>query len=85
MGRLKKEDSVKPGHLQKGLMRFSFIAKEEVISSIKQLSKKEGVSIKDFMDNILSQYIEYRTPKNKNEELLSQFNKQKNRKSIFKY
>ena len=57
MGRLKKEDSIKSGQLQKGLLRFSFIANREVVSRMKLLAKKEGVSIKALMDKILSNYI----------------------------
>ena len=63
MGRLKKEDAIKSGELKKGLVRFSFIANREVISRMKLQAKKDGVSIKDLMDKILSNYIEVSTGK----------------------
>lgn len=61
MGRSKKVNAVKPGQLQNGWQRFSFIAHKGVISGLKVLAKREGKSIKSVMDEILSHQILIRT------------------------
>ncbi len=57
MGRIKKVNAIKPGQLQSGLLRFTFIADADVVFKIKCLAKKENLSVKDLMNRILAGYI----------------------------
>ena len=81
MGRLKKENAVKRGELQKGLKRFSFIADVQVIQFFKLLSKRKKLTLKDLMHEALTNYLKgdiewelFRSPPvSKNERLLAEY------------
>ena len=52
-GRPKKKNAVKSGELSPGLVRFSFIADEWLILKMKGAAKNHGISIKEFMRDLL--------------------------------
>lgn len=52
-GRPKKKGAVKPGQLQRGWARFTFITKKELITKVKKAAESQGISIKDYMTNLL--------------------------------
>ena len=53
-GRPKKKDAVKSGELQSNLCRFSFIAEKKIVALIKKKAKQRGLTIKDYMNELLA-------------------------------
>ncbi|MFP5041902.1 hypothetical protein [Parasediminibacterium sp. JCM 36343] len=53
-GRPKKKNAVKAGELKGTLCRFSFIVEKKIAAQIKVNAKNSGLTIKDFMNKILS-------------------------------
>ena len=53
IGRPVKKNAVKSGQLAPGLVRFSFITDRELIKKMKQAAKSSGLSIKDYMTELL--------------------------------
>lgn len=52
-GRPKKKDAVKSGELKSNLCRFSFIAEKKIVALIKKNAKQKGLTIKDYMNELL--------------------------------
>ena len=44
--------------LRAGDMRFTFIAKEELVSQVKEYAKNRNMSIRDAMEQLLTQSLE---------------------------
>jgi hypothetical protein len=55
VGRPKKANAKKPGQLNKGECRFTFITTKETVEFIKNGAKIKGVSIKNFMNSLINQ------------------------------
>ena len=82
VGRPEKENAVKSGQLSPELVRFTFIAEVELIKKIKASAKSEGLSMKDYMKNVLEGIKDkeivkekpvVRKKKTKNEDKLSDY------------
>lgn len=56
VGRPKKAKAKKPGQLKKGECRFTFITTKEIVTLIKYNAKRENLSIKVYMKNLLTNY-----------------------------
>ena len=53
VGRPKKKNAVQAGQLAPELVRFTFIVELQLIKKIKASAKSEGLSIKNYMKNLL--------------------------------
>jgi hypothetical protein len=56
VGRPKKANAKKPGQLKKGECRYTFITTKEIVTLIKYNAKRENLSIKVYMENLLTNY-----------------------------
>lgn len=54
VGRPKKTNAKKPGQLKKGECRYTFITTKETVEFIKNMAKYRKISIKDFMNQLIS-------------------------------
>lgn len=77
VGRPKKFNAVKSGELKKDQCRFTFITTLKIVDEIKIQAKKEDLKIKDYVEKILLFYWNAKKPKNKDEEYLKVFLKQR--------
>jgi hypothetical protein len=56
VGRPRKKNPKKPGQLKKGECRYTFITTKEIVDKIKKESKRENISIKNYMIKSLLYY-----------------------------
>lgn len=90
MGRPKKEGAMKAGEISDDLCRFTFIANKNKVDAIKKRAAQNSMSVKDFMDILLSNELETnvsegkepgirnkKKPARKNEEKLKQYLKKR--------
>ena len=73
VGRPRKKNPKKPGQLKKGDCRYTFITTKEIVDKIKKESKRENISIKDYMIKSLLYYWNKGADSNINENLLKNF------------
>jgi ribosomal protein S25 len=57
-GRPKKANAKKPGELNKGLRRYTFVADKKMIEKIKKEAKRQKISIKELMSRIINNGIQ---------------------------
>lgn len=56
-GRPKKENAMKPGDLQEGLQRFTFICNKKIVERVRTQAKEKNKSAKDIMNEILCKHF----------------------------
>ena len=57
VGRPKKKNAIQSGELNRELCRFAFIVNRKLVEAIKQIAEDDEVTIKAFMNGILTQVV----------------------------
>jgi hypothetical protein len=77
VGRPPKKNAVKPGQVQPGFIKYTFIVEERLIRKMKSTAQRKGLSIKGFMDMALKNEIDFQNTKEGGATSISQKKKER--------